>query len=143
MRKFVAGVLFLLAFALPAHADITIGLIGPLSGAEATFGEQLRHGTQQAVDDVNATGGLLGQKLHLEILDDACDPKQSVTAANQLISKGVKFIVGPFCSASAIPASKVVLEEKAVLISPSATNPKLTDEGGPGIFRVCGRDDQQ
>jgi branched-chain amino acid transport system substrate-binding protein len=132
-----------LLFALPAHADIAIGLIGPLSGAQATFGEQLRAGTAQAVEDINKAGGVLGQNIRLETADDACDPKQAVTAANQMVSKGVKYVIGPFCSASAIPASKVMIDEKSILVSPAATNPKLTDEGGPTIFRVCGRDDQQ
>jgi branched-chain amino acid transport system substrate-binding protein len=146
MNKVVKKILPLIAallFAVPAHADVTIGLLGPLSGEKATFGEQLKNGTAQAVIDINAAGGVLGQKLKLEEVDDACDPKQSVTGVNQLISRNVKYVIGSFCSAATIPASKVIIDEKAVLVSPAATNPKLTDEGGPGVFRVCGRDDQQ
>src|ERR671939_503011 len=94
--------------------------------------------------DINAKGGVLGQQLRLEVGDDACDPKQAVAVANQLAGKGVKFVTGHFCSGSSIPASKVYAEENVIQISPASTNPKLTDErAGPGIYRVCGRDDQQ
>src|SRR5579862_1694743 len=94
-----------LLFAAPAaRADITIGLAGPLTGQNAAFGEQMKRGVEQAVADINAKGGINGEKLVLREADDACDPKQAVTAANLLVSAGVKFVVGHFCSASSIPA---------------------------------------
>jgi branched-chain amino acid transport system substrate-binding protein len=145
MKAFwIAGILtgFFLA-AAPAHADIMIGFAGPLSGPTASFGEQMKRGVEQAVADINAQGGIKGEKLVLHEVDDACDPKQAVTVANQLVSAGVKFVVGHFCSASSIAASKVYSEEGVFMISPASTNPALTDAGLPNIFRVCGRDDQQ
>src|SRR5262245_28140209 len=130
MKKFLALFLALIGFAAPASADITIGLIVPLSGQYAVFGEQARRGAEQAVADINAAGGVLGgQKLALLKADDACDPKQAVSAANQMVSKGVQMVVGHYCSGSAIPSSKVLIDEKVALITPAATNPKLTDEG--------------
>ncbi|MGI9381808.1 MAG: branched-chain amino acid ABC transporter substrate-binding protein, partial [Methyloligellaceae bacterium] len=66
-----------------------------------------------------------------------------VAVANRMVAKGVVFVAGHFCSGASIPASKVYEEEGVIMISPASTSPKLTDEGGPGIFRVCGRDDQQ
>jgi branched-chain amino acid transport system substrate-binding protein len=138
-----AFLLLVISLAQPACADVTIGLIMPQTGPYAVFGEQARRGARQAVADINGKGGLFGQKVKLAEADDACDPKQAVSAASQLASKGVRMAVGPFCSGAAIAASKIFLDENAVLISPSATNPRFTDEGGPGIFRVCGRDDQQ
>lgn len=126
-----------------AQADITIATAGPMTGQYASFGQQMKAGADMAVKDVNAAGGVLGQKLVLEIGDDACDPKQAVAVANQMVNKGVVFMAGHFCSGSSIPASAVYDEEGVVQISPASTNPKLTDEGGPGVFRVCGRDDQQ
>ena len=96
-----------------------------------------------AVADLNAAGGVLGQQLELIIGDDACDPKQAVAVANKMVSDGVAFMAGHFCSGSSIPASKVYEEEGILQISPASTNPKLTDEGGDNVFRVCGRDDQQ
>ncbi len=132
-----------IAFAVPASADIEIATAGPMTGQYASFGAQMKAGAEQAVADINAAGGVLGQKLHLNVGDDACDPKQAVAVANQMVSKGVVFMAGHFCSGSSIPASKVYEEEGIVQISPASTNPKLTDEGGPNVYRVCGRDDQQ
>lgn len=126
-----------------AQAEIKIATAGPMTGQYASFGQQMKAGAEMAVKDINAAGGVLGQKLSLEIGDDACDPKQAVAVANQMVNKGVVFMAGHFCSGSSIPASAVYDEEGIVQISPASTNPKLTDEGGPGVYRVCGRDDQQ
>ena len=126
-----------------AHADIKIATAGPMTGQYASFGQQMKAGAEQAVADINAAGGVLGQKLVLEVGDDACDPKQAVAVANQMVNKGVVFMAGHFCSGSSIPASKVYEEEGIVQISPASTNPKLTEEGGDNVYRVCGRDDQQ
>lgn len=137
-------VLLLTAFAArPACAQIEIGSAGPLTGPNAVFGEQMRQGAQQAVDDLNAAGGVLGKQVHLNIGDDACDPRQAVSVANDLAGKGVVFVAGHFCSSSSIPASKVYAEEGILQITPGSTNPILTDHGGWNIFRTCGRDDQQ
>ena len=123
--------------------EIVVAVVGPMTGQQATFGAQMKAGVVQAVADVNEAGGVLGKKLKLEIGDDACDPKQAVAVANKMVGKGVKLVVGHFCSGSSIPASKVYTEEDIIQISPGSTNPKLTDEGGYNVFRTCGRDDQQ
>ena len=126
-----------------ASADIAIGVAGPMTGQYSAFGEQLRRGAEMAVAEMNARGGVLGQRLKLEVGDDACDPKQAVAAANQLRSKGVKFVAGHFCSGSSIPASEVYAEENMLQISPASTNPQFTERKLANVFRVCGRDDQQ
>lgn len=147
MRGFLVGGALLAALGLsagPAVADIEIASTGPMTGQYATFGAQLKAGAEMAVADINAGGGVLGEKLSLTIGDDACDPKQAVAVANQLVGKGVVFVAGHFCSSSSIPASSVYAEEDIVQITPASTNPKFTDERpGDGVFRVCGRDDQQ
>lgn len=122
---------------------ITIAVVGPMTGQQATFGAQMKAGVEQAVADINAAGGVLGKQLKLEIGDDACDPKQAVAVANKMAGKSVSLVVGHFCSGSSIPASKVYTEENIIMISPGSTNPKLTEEGGYNVFRTCGRDDQQ
>ncbi len=132
-----------LAMAASAHADIRIATAGPMTGQYASFGEQMRRCAEMAVKDINAAGGVLGQKLILEIGDDACDPKQAVAVANSMAAKGVVFMAGHFCSGSSIPASDVYAEEGVLQISPASTNPKLTERNLPNVFRVCGRDDQQ
>jgi len=126
-----------------AQADISVATAGPMTGQYASFGAQMKAGAEQAVADINAAGGVLGQKLALKIGDDACDPKQAVAVANEMVSSNVVFMAGHFCSGSSIPASKVYEEEDVLQVSPASTNPKLTDEGGDNVFRVCGRDDQQ
>lgn len=143
VKALAALLLALIALPQAARADYAIGFIAPLTGPSAIFGEQLRHGAEQAVTDINAAGGVNGEKLALLTADDACDPKQAVAATNKLISQGVKFIVGHLCSGSAIPSSKIDMDEGVLMISPGASNPKLTDEAKDMIFRTYGRDDRE
>jgi branched-chain amino acid transport system substrate-binding protein len=129
--------------AAKAGEPIVIAVVGPMTGQYASFGQQMAEGAKQAVADINAAGGVLGRQITLEIGDDACDPKQAVAVANQMVQKGAVFVDGHWCSGSSIPASKVYEEEGILMISPGSTNPRLTEEGGDNVFRVCGRDDQQ
>ncbi len=126
-----------------ANAEIVIATAGPMTGPYASFGEQMQRGAEQAVADINAAGGVLGQQLKLEVGDDACDPKQAVAVANQMVNKGIVLMAGHFCSGSSIPASEVYTEEDILQISPASTNPLLTERGLDNVFRTCGRDDQQ
>jgi len=144
MRPYLALAL-LLALELPplAHAEIDIAMVGPMTGTDASFGEQMRDGALQAVDDINAAGGVLGQKLKLTVHDDVCDPKQAVAVANQLASNPPAVVIGHYCSGSSIPASDVYADEGILMITPGSTNPRLTEAGHWNVFRVCGRDDQQ
>lgn len=139
MVTFLAGLLV----SAVAAADIRVAIVGPLTGPQAAFGEQMRRGSEMAVVDLNAKGGVLGQKLILEVGDDACDPKQAVAVANQMVNRKVVFVAGHFCSSTSIPASDVYNEEGVLQISPASTNPQLTDRGLKNVFRTCGRDDQQ
>jgi len=138
-----AIVLGLLAAQTPARADITIGVAGPMTGPKAAFGEQFRHGAQKVIADINAKGGVLGQKLVAVYGDDSCEPKQAVAVANDMASKKVPFVAGHFCSGSSIPASDVYAETGILEISPGTTSPVYTERGLPNVFRTCGRDDQQ
>jgi branched-chain amino acid transport system substrate-binding protein len=137
-----AGILLAATTAL-AHADVVIATAGPMTGPYAVFGKQMKDGAEQAVADLNAAGGVLGETVVLKIGDDACDPKQAVAVANQFAGDGVVFVAGHFCSGSSIPASDVYDEEGILQISPASTNPQLTEAGKPLVFRTCGRDDQQ
>lgn len=127
-----------------AGESIRIGVAGPFSGAYAAFGEQFWQGARQAVQDLNATGGVLGKSIELVKADDACEPKQAVAVANRLVeSDGVEAVIGHFCSSSTIPASAVYDEAAIFTITPASTNPQVTDRNLKAMFRVCGRDDQQ
>jgi branched-chain amino acid transport system substrate-binding protein len=147
MKKYLlSGIALGFAAALSAStalADITIAVAGPITGQYAAFGEQLKRGAEMAVADINAAGGVNGEKLVLEIGDDACDPKQAVAVANQMVSKGIKFMAGHFCSGSSIPASDIYAEEGIIQISGASTNPEFTEKGLWNTHRVCGRDDAQ
>jgi branched-chain amino acid transport system substrate-binding protein len=116
-----------------AHAEIRIGIAAPLT----------RAGAHMALEDLNATGGVLGQSLEAVLVDDFCDPDQAMAAAQKLVAEGVPLVVGHQCSGAAIPASTLYEEEGIILISPAATNPRLTDRGLRYTFRTSGRDDLQ
>jgi branched-chain amino acid transport system substrate-binding protein len=147
MKKYLlSGIALGFAAALSAStalADISIGSAGPITGQYAAFGEQLKRGAEMAVVDINAAGGVNGEQLKLEVGDDACDPKQAVAVANQMVSKGIVFMAGHFCSGSSIPASAIYAEEGIVQITPASTNPKFTEQGLWNTHRVVGRDDAQ
>jgi branched-chain amino acid transport system substrate-binding protein len=127
----------------PALADITVGLAGPITGPNAVFGEQMRKGAEMAVADLNAKGGVNGQKLRIVLGDDASNPSQGVAVANKMASDGAVLVVGHFNSAVSIPASRVYADEGILQISPASTNPQLTEQKFETVFRTCGRDDQQ
>jgi len=122
---------------------IRVATVGPMTGQYAAFGAQFRVGAEAAVAALNAAGGVLGRQLALEVGDDACDPRQAVSVANQLASRRVRFVAGHFCSGSSIPARDVYAEEGLLQMSPGSTNPAFTDQGKWNTFRLCGRDDQQ
>ena len=114
MKNFY-GVLAVSAIALmasPAFAQVKIGSAGPMTGQYAAFGEQLKRGAEMAVEEINATGGVNGNKVELIIGDDACDPKQATAVANKMVSDKVVFVAGHFCSGSSIPASDIYKEGK-------------------------------
>ncbi len=144
-----AAVLALVAAALTftagvAHAEVVIAVAGPFSGNLAVLGEEMKAGAERAVADINQAGGVNGETVRLEEMDDACDAKTADAVANQLAGKGVAMVVGHLCLVSSIAASTVYAGNKIVEISPATTYPKYTDERpGPGIFRLAGRDDQQ
>jgi branched-chain amino acid transport system substrate-binding protein len=144
MRRLIVVALVMAAAALggSARADILIGVAAPMTGAtNAWFGEQVEHGAALAVADLNARGGVLGQRVRLITVDDYCDPEQAVAAANKLVSEGVVFVVGHFCSHSSIPASEVYGKAGVLMMSPGSSNPTLTELGRANVFRFLHRDD--
>jgi len=153
MRTLVslAAALATLGLAASASAaraeEITIAVAGPFSGPVATVGEQFKQGAQAGVAAVNAAGGVNGKMIKLDIEDDVCDPKQAVAVANRLASLGVKFVDGHACSGSSIPASEVYAENKILMITPSSSNPLLTEQAysrkWSTVLRLYGRDDAQ
>lgn len=126
-----------------AGAIIKIGVGAPMTGSDAAFGAELRNGVAVAAEDINAAGGILGHRLAVEIGDDAGDPKQGVAAANKFVADHVNFVVGHFNSGVTLMASQIYADANILEITPSATNPQITERGLDLMFRTCGRDDQQ
>lgn len=143
MRRILAMALFLSCAASQAQAQIRIGASGPVTGSMAIYGENLKNGVTQAIEDINASGGVLGQKLELVFGDDQGDPRQGVSVANKMVGDGVRFLVGHINSGVTIPATNVYSEAGVLAITPTGTNPQITERGLPMVFRACGRDDQQ
>lgn len=135
----------LLFFACSKNNDniIKIGVAGPMTGDQAKMGTDFKNGVTLAAQEWNAQGGVLGKKIVLMIEDDQHEPKQAVSIANKLVNAGVVGVIGHFNSNCSIPASDVYNRAGIPMISPGSTNPRLTDKGYKGVFRVCGRDDQQ
>jgi branched-chain amino acid transport system substrate-binding protein len=143
--RLVAGAITLAAAlcARAAGAEILIATAGPMTGAYAWAGERYQRGAGIAVENLNANGGVLDQRVELIVGDDFCDPDQAVALARKLASDGVVFVAGHWCSHASIPASKVYEKAGILQIAPGSASAILTDEGGPNVFRVCGRDDRQ
>jgi branched-chain amino acid transport system substrate-binding protein len=143
-KTWFAGLALGMALAGQALAqDITIGVAGPMTGGEASFGRQLRNGAEQAVADINAAGGVLGKKIKLEVGDDACDAAQARAVAEKFVAMQVPLVVGHYCSSSSIPASEIYAKGNVLQITPASTHPTFTERNLWNTFRVCGRDDQQ
>ena len=145
--KHIAATLALLA-AAGAYAQDTvvkIGHSGPLSGSQAFSGKDNENGARLAVEELNAKPiTVAGKKLKFELQseDDQGDPKAGVAAAQKLIDSGVKYVVGPYNSGVAIPASRAYNDAGGVLMATVATNPKITQQGYKGLFRVNASDTQ-
>jgi branched-chain amino acid transport system substrate-binding protein len=125
-----------------ARGEIVVGLAGPMTGANAGIGVQLRTGAEAAIADINDHGGVLGQKLVLRTEDDACDPKRALQIAQKFNDDGVLFVLGHFCSAATLPASSIYADAGTVEITFSS-NSRITEQGFGGLFRIAGRDDRQ
>ncbi|CAN5151018.1 branched-chain amino acid ABC transporter substrate-binding protein [soil metagenome] len=143
-----AAVLCLTAFAAvasgPARADIVIGVAGPMTGTFAVLGTGMRDGAAAAVADINRAGGVNGQMLQLETMDDSCNAKTADAIANQLAGKRAVMVVGHLCLAASLAAAPVYFANRIVEISPGTTWPAYTDaRPGIGIYRLAGRDDAQ
>jgi branched-chain amino acid transport system substrate-binding protein len=116
---------------------IKVGEFASLTGKEATFGKSSHEGTQLAIENLNAAGGVLGKKFELLTEDDLSKAGEPATVVNKLISRdGVVAILGEVASTRSLEAAPICQQAKIPMISPSSTNPKVT-ETGDYIFRVC------
>ncbi|HEX7948984.1 MAG TPA: branched-chain amino acid ABC transporter substrate-binding protein [Candidatus Limnocylindrales bacterium] len=117
-----------------AGGTYKLGVPIPQTGSEAQSGTTIFNGIKLAVDQINAAGGLLGNKIEIVAQDDACDPQTSVNAANKLVSQGVQAVVGAYCSSAALPAIPIYERAGIPNLQPSANSTKLTATGAKNLF---------
>lgn len=123
---------------------VKIGHSGPLSGPNAYAGKDNENGVRLAIDDLNARKIVVGGKtLKFELVseDDQCDPKQGVSVAQKLVDSNIQYVLGPYCSGVAIPASRVY-DGGGTVVSTVGTNPKVTQGGYKHVFRIIASDNQ-
>jgi ABC-type branched-subunit amino acid transport system substrate-binding protein len=123
---------------------VRIGVSGPLSGANAFAGKDNENGVRLAVEELNAQKLKVGGKtvrFELQSEDDQGDPKAGVNVAQKFADAGVKFVLGPYNSGVAIPASRVY-NDAGILMSTVGTNPKITQSRYPHVFRIVASDNQ-
>jgi len=138
--------IFLTTFTTPGIAadTIKIGVAGAHSGDLASYGLPTVKAAELVVKDVNAKGGILGKKVELLIEDDVCKPEVATNTATKLISRGAQVVLGHICSGATKTALGIYKDSKLVTLSPSATNPELTQSGKyPYFFRTIAPDDAQ
>ena len=126
-----------------AIAEVKIGFANPLSGPFSESGERNRIAVEMAVADLNAQGGVLGEPVRLVSADDACGMQKSIDAARALVTAGARVVVGHVCSHSSLLAAGIYETADVLMITPSSTHPRLTEEGRQNVFRLNGRDDDQ
>ena len=126
-----------------AVAEVKIGFANPLSGPFSETGERNRIAAEMAVADLNARGGVLGQQVTLVVADDRCGMKKAVAAAHALVEAEVAVVIGHMCSHSSLLAAGIYETADVLMITPSSTHPRLTEEGRQNVFRLIGRDDEQ
>jgi branched-chain amino acid transport system substrate-binding protein len=130
----------------PGAAVIKIGQVSPLTGPQAHLGKDNDNGARLAVEELNAKGVTIGgAKVKFELVseDDQADPKTGTIVAQKLVDAKVAGVIGHLNSGTTIPASKIYNDAGIPQISPSATNPKYTQQGYRGAFRVMANDVQQ
>jgi branched-chain amino acid transport system substrate-binding protein len=130
----------------PALAEdvIKFGVAGPQSGDLAPFGIPPARAAELVVKEINAKGGILGKQVKLIVVDDLCKPEIATNVATKLVSEGVSVVMGHVCSGATKAALPIYGEAKIIVMSPSATNPDLTQSGGyPNFYRTIASDDMQ
>jgi branched-chain amino acid transport system substrate-binding protein len=132
------------AHRINAADTIKIGIAGAHSGDLASYGIPSVHAAELVVEAVNAKGGILGKKVELLVEDDVCKPEIATNTATKLISRGAVVVMGHICSGATKAALGIYKDSKIICMSPSATNPPLTQSGDyPNFYRTIASDDAQ
>ena len=138
------SMIFLFPGISPAADTIKLGVAGPHSGDLASYGIPTVKAAELVVKDINAKGGVLGKQVELLVEDDVCKPEVATNTATKLVSEKVDVVLGHICSGATKAALGIYKDAKIVVMSPSATNPALTQSGDyPNFFRTIASDDAQ
>jgi branched-chain amino acid transport system substrate-binding protein len=122
---------------------VLIGSVAPTTGSDAHMGKDNENGTRLAVEEINAKGVTIGgKKIKLQLMaeDDGADPRQATNAATKLVDAHVSAVIGHLNSGTTIPASRIYANAGVPQLSPSATNPKYTQQGFKTAFRLVAND---
>jgi branched-chain amino acid transport system substrate-binding protein len=139
IRKWLAAALTVTLLAVCAKKEnvIKIGEYGGLTGSTATFGISTKNGIDMATEEINAGGGLLGKKVEIYLEDDRCLPEEAASAVKKLVTQDkVVAVLGEVASSRSLAGAPICQENQIPMITPSSTNPKVT-EVGDYIFRIC------
>jgi len=136
--------LFMMSGVGLAADTIKLGVAGAHSGDLASYGIPSVKAAELVVKDINAKGGVLGKQVVLLVEDDVCKPEVATNTATKLLSEGVDVVMGHICSGATKAALGIYKSENIICISPSATNPPLTQSGDyPNFYRTIASDDAQ
>ena len=127
-----------------AADSIKIGVAGAHSGDLASYGLPTVKAAELVVKELNEAGGINGAKIELLVEDDVCKPEVATNTATKLVSQGVNVVIGHICSGATKAALPIYRDAKVIVMSPSATNPDLTQSGEyPNFYRTIASDDAQ
>ena len=126
-----------------AQSTIKVALSTALTGPVSQYGEMHRGGVRAAIENINKQGGVLGKKIEIVEMDDACHPKQTIAVAEKVVSEKINFVLGPLCSGTVASAAKIYEQNKVVMIAPTASSDSLSELGHRLFFRTIGKDSQQ
>ena len=125
-----------------SEGTIKIGMIAPMTGSNAAYGNSMLEGVQLTIDEINAAGGILGQQIELVSADDRGDPTECMNAFNTMVAEGIKYVIGSATSGATSAITSMANEEGVILITPSATADTITTEDDY-VFRACFKDSLQ
>ena len=120
------------------EGEMKIGILVPTTGSEATYGKDMENSFNMAVDEINAKGGIMKQKIVTITGDDACDPQMATAAANKLVSSGVVAVVGGYCSGATLPTLSIFNDAKLPFIITAANSSKLAATNPGNSFQTNG-----
>jgi branched-chain amino acid transport system substrate-binding protein len=138
----IAAALWVMTGMACGKKQVTLLVAAPMSGEQAQAGRDILDAVKFAAEEWNLKGGVLGKKVVVESADDKGDPAEAARIAAEWKDKA-DAVIGHYNSSCTLAAMEVYYKNRTLMVTPSSTNPEITEKGYPLVFRVCGRDDQQ